>query len=83
MIRSRNPIYIAQTGSTAGRVLVFTFILGWFCGIVTVALMAAYAHPALKAETLLREAHFKPDRRLAPFFSAGFREGRYDEGSYR
>ena len=79
MIRSRNQIYIAQTGSSAWRILVFTFILGWFCGIVTVALMAIYAHPALKAQTLLRETRVEPDPRLVPFLSTGFCEGRFGE----
>lgn len=79
MIRSRNQIYIAQTGSSAWRILVFTFILGWFCGIATVALMAVYAHPALKAETLLRETRVELEPRLVPFLNAGFREGRSGE----
>jgi hypothetical protein len=47
MLMPNNQFFIAQSGRSAWKWLVMTFILGWFSGIVTVAVLSmtiSHAH---------------------------------------
>jgi hypothetical protein len=55
MLMPNNQFFIAQSGRSAWKWLVTTFILGWFSGIVTVAVLSmtishAHAEPIGRLE---------------------------------
>jgi RsiW-degrading membrane proteinase PrsW (M82 family) len=53
-----DQLFIAQTGRSAWRWIVLTFLIGWFSGIVTVALLSVYfghAHAGQQSSPLSPE----------------------------
>jgi hypothetical protein len=48
-----DQLFIAQTGRNAWRWIVLTFVIGWFSGIVTVAILSVYlGHAHAELQTL-------------------------------